>query len=120
MDLSRLVISTWAEAAVIPETGPSMLDLVTQMHLRSDNLLLVEVVSMAEVAEEVEETLVFDADPQTIATRSDLETDHHHPQGGEVYLAVTGMTGVQRDEKMTDGLIAMIVSASLIVLDGIL
>jgi hypothetical protein len=120
MDLSHLVISTWAEVAVTPETGPSMLDLDTQMHLRSDNPLLVEVVSMAEVEEEVEEILAFDADPQTIATRSDLEIDHHRLQGGEAYLVATGMTGVQRDAKMIAGLIAMTVSVSPIVSDGTL
>jgi hypothetical protein len=97
-----------------------MLDLVTQMYLRSDNLLLVEVVSMVEVEEEVEETLAFDADPQTIATRSDLEIDHHRLQGGEAYLVATETTGVQRDVKMTAGSIAMTVSVSLIVSDGTL
>jgi hypothetical protein len=108
---------------VTPEMGLSVLDLVTQTRLRSDNPHSAEVDSTAEVEEGAEVTLAFAAiavDLWTIATRSDLETDHRRLRGGEVYLAVTGTTGVQRDAKMTAGSIVMIVSVSPTASDGIL
>jgi len=48
------VILTWAEAAVTPETGLLMPDLVTRTRLRLDNLHSAEVVSTAEVEEGAE------------------------------------------------------------------
>ena len=120
MDPFRLAISTWAGVAATPETGPLMPDLVTRMLRHSDNPHSVEAGSTAEVEEGVEATLASAVDPQTTATRSDLETDHHLRQGGEAYLEVTGMTGVQRDAKTTAGSTVMTVSVSLIGSDEIL
>lgn len=55
------MISTWAEAVVTPETGLSVLDLVTRTHLHSDNPHSAEVDSTAEVEEGAEVTLAFAA-----------------------------------------------------------
>ena len=85
------------------------------MHRRSDSLHSAGVGSMAEVEDGVEVILASAVDPQMTATRSDLETDHRLPQGGEAYLAVIGTIGGPKGVKTTAGSTVMIVSASLIV-----
>lgn len=120
MDPFRLGILTWVEAAVTPETDPSILDLVIRTHRRLDSLRSVEVASTAEVEEGAEETSASEtvAALQTTETHSDLETDRHLLDG-EAYLAMIEMIGVLRGARMIVGLIVMIASVSLIVSEEI-